>query len=335
MTTSHRGLPVSHLTEFVGRESDLSELRTLVSSRRLVTITGEAGVGKSRTALRLAEMLRRSFGGSIVVVEMGGRRPGEINEAIGAAVGSADSSVAEIARTLGRRPHLIVVDGLDHADDASSAIEELLRGTSETRLVVTSRERTSIRGETPYLLSPLEVPSWAASQGRQEEAFDSPAASLLLRRIGEADPTFRTTSRRLGRPPGSVQSHRRSAAVHRSGSAGGLHAGPARRGNCPCRGSHRARRLSPVGTGRNVIRGRAREFAGTRVNGRAGPDGATLPVRVRVRLALRRRVVHRRQRRRDAAPASELIDRSLVRSRNGGNRAPSARPAPLSHSSTG
>lgn len=78
MTTMHRGLPVSHLTAFVGREAESGSLRTLVASRRLVTVTGQAGVGKSRTAAHVADTLRRSLSGSIVLVPMAGRRAHEL-----------------------------------------------------------------------------------------------------------------------------------------------------------------------------------------------------------------------------------------------------------------
>ncbi|MGO4585829.1 LuxR C-terminal-related transcriptional regulator [Arthrobacter sp. 2RAF6] len=190
MTTSSRGLPVRHLTELVGRDRVLNELSSLVASRRLVTITGQAGVGKSRTAARLAEMLRRSFGGSIAVVEMGGQASDRAGETIAAAVGSPGASLEEIARILGEKPHLIVLDNLDRADLAAPALEQLLRHATETRLVVTSRQRTGIRGETLYVLSPLE----SILQGPPEAALESPAGNLLLRLIREEDPTFRATA---------------------------------------------------------------------------------------------------------------------------------------------
>jgi DNA-binding CsgD family transcriptional regulator/predicted ATPase len=188
--TTRRGLPISQLTEFVGRDAELAELRALVSSRRLVTITGEAGVGKSRLVSRLAETMRRSFGGSIIVVDMAAHAPSAIGRALAAAVGSDDAAVCTVARTLGDRPHLIIVDDLDDAVKAGPILEELLVSTSETRLVVTSRGPTGIRGETPYLLAPLDVPSAVEAQSGPDKAGSS-TELLLMRRIAEMDPTFR------------------------------------------------------------------------------------------------------------------------------------------------
>lgn len=50
------GVPLS-LTSFFGRENELAEISTLVRERRLVTITGAGGVGKTQTALRVANAL--------------------------------------------------------------------------------------------------------------------------------------------------------------------------------------------------------------------------------------------------------------------------------------
>jgi DNA-binding CsgD family transcriptional regulator len=42
------------LTSFIGRGTELTELRTLLGRTRLVTLTGTGGVGKTRLAIKLA-----------------------------------------------------------------------------------------------------------------------------------------------------------------------------------------------------------------------------------------------------------------------------------------
>lgn len=189
MTTTHRGLPVSQLTQFVGRDAELNSLRKLVSSRRLVTITGQAGVGKSRTAARVADVLRRSLGGSTVLIPMAGRDAEDLGPAIGEAIDSAGGTVPELVRALGDRPHLLIIDDLDGAAAAGALLEELLRGTVETRILVTSRGRTGIGGETPFTLDPLEVPS-AAAYHATDAVAQSPTFTLLVARIVDSDPNF-------------------------------------------------------------------------------------------------------------------------------------------------
>lgn len=189
MTTMHRGLPVSHLTAFVGREAESGSLRTLVASRRLVTVTGQAGVGKSRTAAHVADTLRRSLSGSIVLVPMAGRRAHELGSAIGEAIGSAGETVPEIVRALGDRPHLLIIDNLGDTVAAGALLEELLRSTVETRILVTARGRTGIGGETPFALDPLEIPS-AAGYYANDAVAQIPTYRLLLERIRDVDPSF-------------------------------------------------------------------------------------------------------------------------------------------------
>ncbi|WP_227531017.1 LuxR C-terminal-related transcriptional regulator [Microbacterium tenebrionis] len=190
MTTTHRGLPVSHLTGFVGRDDELDSLRGLVSSRRLVTIIGQAGVGKSRLAVRVADVLRRSIGGSIVLADMADTASDDLEESLARAVGAEGSTVSAIAQTLGDRPHLLVVDNLDDATASARILEELLSSTAETRILVTARERIGIAGETPYALMPLDLPSAATYRRTADKELESASFALLVQRILDADPAF-------------------------------------------------------------------------------------------------------------------------------------------------
>lgn len=194
MTTMHRGLPVSHLTDFVGRDTELRELRALVSSRRLVTLTGQAGVGKSRMAARVADMLRRSLGGSVVLVAMADVETTGIGAALAQALGASGTTPADIVRALGDRPYLLVLDDLDDAAGAGPIIEEVLRSTSETRVLVTSRGRTGIGGETPFVLLPLDLPPGNAYQSSPDAALQGATYALLMQRILDTDPGFDAVS---------------------------------------------------------------------------------------------------------------------------------------------
>ena len=185
-----RGLCPGPLTSFVGRTEELDQLRTAVSSRRLVTITGQAGVGKSRTAGQLEQALRRSLGGSTVLIPLASTDLQELLSELAKALGANAATTAEVVRALGDRPQLIVLDDLDDASGASPIIEEILGRTSETRVVVTSRGRTGIGGELPFALAPLKIPSESAFQRNREVALDTPACAMLLQRILDLEPAF-------------------------------------------------------------------------------------------------------------------------------------------------
>ena len=66
------------LTSFVGRRTELSEVKRLQSTARLVTLTGVGGVGKTRLALRAAAGARREFPDGVWLVELGDLRDGSL-----------------------------------------------------------------------------------------------------------------------------------------------------------------------------------------------------------------------------------------------------------------
>ncbi|MDX1881594.1 LuxR C-terminal-related transcriptional regulator [Mycolicibacterium sp. 141076] len=191
--STHRGLPVSQLTEFVGRAAELGELRTLVATRRLVTITGQAGVGKSRTAARLAEILRRSYGESTARVAAKCATPRDLIELIAETVGARGATAGDIARSLGDKPFLLILDGIENPQATATVIEQLLERTTETHIVVTSCERTGIRGEMPYPLPPLAVPAASPLAQTAGAPGSTETEDLLVQRVLDADPDFTVT----------------------------------------------------------------------------------------------------------------------------------------------
>ncbi len=66
-----RGMTLpAEFTQFVGRRRELAEVKRLLSSSRLVTLTGIGGVGKTRLSLRAAADLRRAFRHGVYLVEL-------------------------------------------------------------------------------------------------------------------------------------------------------------------------------------------------------------------------------------------------------------------------
>ncbi|HEU5044517.1 MAG TPA: helix-turn-helix domain-containing protein [Nocardioidaceae bacterium] len=161
------------LTPLVGRTEELSVLvRDLQpGARRLATVTGLGGAGKTRLAVAAAERLAPAYGGRVCFVRLvPGADPDRLVDSVASALGTAPSSVA--AGVAGR-PTLVVLDSFEHALPATGALGDLLGRAPELQALVTSRERVRIAGERELALGPLPPDD---------------AAALFLDRMHDLDP---------------------------------------------------------------------------------------------------------------------------------------------------
>jgi len=196
------------LSVFVGREAELSRVRELISSSRLVTLTGAGGSGKTRLALQAAaEQIGRAPDG-VWLVELAPLTDGEqIPGAVAAVLGIQDQSVpalAEaVAQALTAQDTLIVLDNCEHLIDAAAKFcEQLIRRCPHVRIVVTSREPLGIDGERVYRVPSLSLPGDVEAA---EEVAASDAVRLFAERArdsgfildGQSAPLVATICRRL------------------------------------------------------------------------------------------------------------------------------------------
>src|SRR5215472_12994300 len=85
-------LPVE-LTSFVGRRQELGEVKRLLGSTRLLTLTGSGGAGKTRLAVQAAEELVRGFADGVWFVDLAPLDdPMLVNQAVFDALGLQDVS---------------------------------------------------------------------------------------------------------------------------------------------------------------------------------------------------------------------------------------------------
>jgi predicted ATPase/DNA-binding SARP family transcriptional activator len=173
------------LTSFVGRESEIAELKRLLLEARLLTLTGVGGVGKTRLALELATCVVEEFPGSVWLVDLSGvvsaaLIPQHIAQVLGLRE-SSDLPLVELLRNHLRKTEiLLLLDNCEHLlPFCAELVETLLRDSPTLRILATSREALGVAGELEYPLVPLAVPSAAADP---EETTDTPAVRLFLER---------------------------------------------------------------------------------------------------------------------------------------------------------
>lgn len=168
----------SQTTSFVGRDSEIRELRDLVSSHRLVTLTGVGGVGKTRLALQVAAESSDDFDDGVWLVELAGiGDPAAVPDAVAAVLGitarSGSTAAGGIAEVLADRQMLLLLDNCEHVLNAvADLVDAVAEGTEAVKVLATSRESLRVNGERVW-----SVPSLDVDAGR-----DSVAVELFIDR---------------------------------------------------------------------------------------------------------------------------------------------------------
>jgi diguanylate cyclase (GGDEF)-like protein len=169
------------LTPLIGRRSEIAAVRTLIEDRRLVTVVGAGGAGKTRVALHAASELAERFADGAWFVDLA---PLGDPHLVGATIGDVfgvplppnATALPALVDALAGKRLLLVFDNCEHLVSAvAEAAIALLRGRPEIAVLATSREPLNIGGETLYRLPPLDPHD---------------AAELFVDRARAATPSF-------------------------------------------------------------------------------------------------------------------------------------------------
>jgi predicted ATPase/DNA-binding SARP family transcriptional activator len=148
-------LPVS---TFVGRDAELAAIAALLVDRRVVTLCGPGGVGKTRLALHVAAAVADRYDDGVLVVELGDGGPGDVEAVLAAALRlSGGGALADrIVEVLAVRRQLLLLDNCEHvADEAAALVEAIARAAPGVDLLLTSREPLRVDAEQVVALTPL------------------------------------------------------------------------------------------------------------------------------------------------------------------------------------
>jgi predicted ATPase/DNA-binding CsgD family transcriptional regulator len=205
MTGATRGrragnLP-AELTSFVGRRRELTQVRRLLETARMVTLTGPGGVGKTRLALRAAQQAQRAFQHGTWLVELAHiGEPGLLAQSVGTVLGVREQTLRTpleaVCELLRDRELLLVLDNCEHLEDACAELTaSVLRSCPGVRVMTTSRHRLGVDGEHTFRVPPLALPEPdpAKLPGPQALlAFE--AVALFSERAAAAAPGFAVNS---------------------------------------------------------------------------------------------------------------------------------------------
>jgi predicted ATPase/DNA-binding winged helix-turn-helix (wHTH) protein len=156
-------LPVA-VSALIGRASAAQHLQDLLSAYRTVTLTGPGGIGKSALAFAVARSLLPSFQGDVWVVELVSLADPDlvasaVARVLGLTLGGSQISPESVARAIGARNLLLLLDNCEHVIDAAAGLAEtMLRLCPRATVLATSREVLRIEGEYVYRVPPLDVP---------------------------------------------------------------------------------------------------------------------------------------------------------------------------------
>ena len=176
------------LTTILGREREESVGIHLLTRQqvRLLTITGPAGVGKTRLALLIAKTLQATIPEvafiSLVAVHDSTRVMSVIAQNLQLAESSVTPPLHVIIAALRERPCVLVLDNVEQVKAAGKDLADLLVSCPHCQMIATSRERLAIRGEYVLDLKPLDVPEATAPNGTLDVVERYAAVALFLQR---------------------------------------------------------------------------------------------------------------------------------------------------------
>src|SRR5437016_886728 len=191
------------LTSFIGREREMAEIRRLLSTTSLLTLTGSGGCGKTRLALQVAADLVEAYAEGVWLVELAALAdPALVSQTVASALGVREEPGRPLWETLRDylRPKalLLLLDNCEHLLSACAQLaDHLLRSCSRLRILASSREGLGIAGELTYRVPSLAMPG-AGERPSAQRLAEYEAVQLFRERAAFHQPTFTVTERNAG-----------------------------------------------------------------------------------------------------------------------------------------
>jgi predicted ATPase len=172
----------------VGRDAEVAAIAALVEARRLVTLTGPGGTGKTRLAIEVAARVARRFPDGVFFVDLAPLTdPAQVLATIAQACGVREAAGRTLrdglAAYFASRRILLLLDKFEHLLAGARTLADLLAVNPDVHLLVTSRALLRLRAEHEVAVPPLAA---------------APATALFVERAQAANPAFAPTPDNLG-----------------------------------------------------------------------------------------------------------------------------------------
>jgi len=183
LDTRPNNLPIQ-LTSFIGREKEITEIKALLNSSRLVTLTGSGGTGKTRLSIEVSSEELAAFPNGVWLIELAPLSDSsQIIPALAQAFGLQELPFNPLTKLvvdyLRDKKLLLLLDNCEHLIEACARLaDDLLHQCAGLKILASSREALGIAGEVSYRTPPLA---------------DSESIRLFMERARAANPNFSLT----------------------------------------------------------------------------------------------------------------------------------------------
>jgi non-specific serine/threonine protein kinase len=199
----HRSNLPAEVTSFVGRRHELREVKRLLTTTRLLTLTGSGGAGKSKLAVRAAAEMSRGFpDGACLVLLDAVRDPLLVTQAVFGALGvhdlSSGLSLSSLTDYLAGKRLLLVLDNCEHLLDACAILAStLIAACPDLHVLATSRQALGVAGEVRMVVPPMSLPA-EGEETSVQGLLGYDAVWLLSERAAAASPGFAVDAANAG-----------------------------------------------------------------------------------------------------------------------------------------
>ncbi len=183
--------------DFIGRERDLAELRSMLGQVRLLSLCGPGGIGKTRLAVRLAASLAGDFPHGAWLADLSeadsrDRAVTLITAALGIQPDAGRTSADVLVQALRPRALLLILDTCEHLlPDCAALARSLVAECPAIRIVATTRQPLGIPAEAIWRVPPLGLPPGQSERAQPGAVPAAESVLLFAARARAVRPGFR------------------------------------------------------------------------------------------------------------------------------------------------